>query len=144
VWHQRVFKPAVFHALVAWVEVYIALAPNGGMRRVLLVLVRLALARLMALLRQPLLPMVPPRPGKTIVFFRVPVMLPLYSRHRFSPAAPEVLEMFRVVRVAAVLLVLPMARVVSWILLFVLHACYLKLNGQKKIPEGPGVYKCTA
>ncbi len=128
VWHQRVLEPTVFYALVAGGKVHIALAPYRFMRRPLLphvVLVRAVLVLL--LLREPLLAVVPAPVLEAVGCLRVPLLLVLLvGGHRLTPAAPEVLKVLWMVRVATVLLVLPMVWVMSWVLLFVLHAVIFK------------------
>ncbi len=129
VWHQRILEPAVFHALVARVEVHVALAPDRFMGRALLapVVVLAWVARLVTLLLwQPLLlPVVPSLTLETVCVLGVmALLLQVGGRHRLSPTAPEVVEMLRVVWAATVLVVLPVVRV-SWVLLFVLHAVSL-------------------
>lgn len=144
-WHGRIFIPTVFHTLVAWVEMHIALAPDWLRRalplpRVLLLRMLVKVVWMLALLWQPLLTMVTSFLLKSANILLLPVLpMQVYSGYRLSPAAPEVVEVLRMVRVPSVALVLPVVRV-SWVLLFVMHAVSLKWSNKYLTGHGSKVY----
>lgn len=128
VWHGGVLVPTVFHALVAGVEVYVALAVYGrAVHFVFLSAVEvLRRAAIVALLRQPLLTVVSAALFKAIVLAGLPLITRVVQvnlRGRLAPPASEIVEVLRVavLPLVAVAQVLPVVRV-PWVVLVVLHA----------------------
>ena len=128
-WHGGVFVPAVFGTLVTGVKVDVLLAPDRLLPAmffpVLWVLLAIALLLVVLVLGPPVLaPVKLPSALKTAYVLRLPIIpVQVKGGSGFAPAAPEVLEMIGVHRVAvlpSVALGLPVVWV-SFIVLFVLH-----------------------